>query len=132
MNLAVNARDAMPHGGILTLTTVNQTLDQRDCAGNMEWRPGRYVVLTVADTGTGMSADVQARIFEPFFTTKQFGKGTGLGLAMVFGIVKRHGGWVTVASAPGEGSSFKVYLPAADAPRFESPDNCAGPDSRRP
>jgi len=123
MNLAVNARDAMPHGGILTLTTVNQTLDERDCAGNMEWTPGRYVVLTIADTGTGMTADVQARIFEPFFTTKQFGKGTGLGLAMVFGIVKAHGGWVTVSSAPGEGSSFKVYLPAADAPRLEGPDN---------
>jgi two-component system, cell cycle sensor histidine kinase and response regulator CckA len=115
MNLALNARDAMAHGGTLTLGTTNLVVEARDCVGNVEWRPGKFVVLTVSDTGAGMPPEVAARIFEPFFTTKRPGQGTGLGLAMVFGIVKAHRGWITVDTAPGQGSTFRVYLPAAEA-----------------
>jgi PAS domain S-box-containing protein len=116
MNLAVNARDAMPRGGTLTLAAANQMVDAADCARNVEARGGQFVVLSVQDTGVGMTPEVQARIFDPFFTTKEVGQGTGLGLAVVFGIVKAHGGWITVTSAPGEGSTFSVYLPAVEAP----------------
>jgi two-component system, cell cycle sensor histidine kinase and response regulator CckA len=115
MNLALNGRDAMTEGGTLTVATSNQVVDERDCVGNVEWRPGRFVVLTVADTGTGMTPEIASRIFEPFFTTKKPGQGTGLGLAMVFGIVKAHRGWITVTTGPGQGSIFRVYLPAAEA-----------------
>jgi PAS domain S-box-containing protein len=122
MNLAVNARDAMPAGGVLTLSTFNHVVDESVCTGHVEWRPGNFVVLSVSDTGSGMSPDVQARIFEPFFTTKQPGEGTGLGLAIVFGIVKAHQGWVTVSSACGQGSEFRVYLPATEACVTEEPE----------
>jgi PAS domain S-box-containing protein len=112
MNLAINARDAMPAGGSLTLTTENVTLDAAKCSGIGDSRPGNFVRLCVADTGTGISEQVLKHLFEPFFTTKVVGKGTGLGLSVVYGIVKQHEGWINVATAPGKGTTFAVYLPA--------------------
>jgi hypothetical protein len=112
MNLAANARDAMPEGGSLRLATRNEDLRQ-DGGARPGLRKGRYVVIEVADTGTGMPPEVQARVFEPFYTTKELGKGTGLGLATVYGIVKQMGGGIYLQSAPGQGTTFAVYLPRA-------------------
>jgi two-component system cell cycle sensor histidine kinase/response regulator CckA len=130
MNLGVNARDAMPEGGRLRLETANRVLDERYCRTHPEARPGEFVALTVADTGAGMDEATRARIFDPFFTTKPVGKGTGLGLAMVYGIVKQHEGWITVDTAPGQGTSVTVFLPRSRAAQPEAAPAGAGDPAR--
>jgi PAS domain S-box-containing protein len=112
MNLAVNAKDAMPDGGTFSLETKNVVLDEESRRSQPDWTPGRYVRLTVSDTGQGMDRATLEHIFDPFFTTKELGKGAGLGLAMVYGIVRNHHGHITCRSDPGEGTSFEIYLPA--------------------
>ena len=115
LNLAVNARDAMPKGGTLFVETQELTFNSDDLGDHFELAPGRYVVLTISDTGTGMSPDVLARAFEPFFTTKAIGKGTGLGLSTIYGFLKQSGGDVKIYSEIGSGTAVKLYLPTADA-----------------
>ena len=114
LNLATNARDSMPDGGTLLFRTENATIGEEYCRTHPDAKPGKYVLLTVSDTGGGMEKDIVNRIFEPFFTTKQPGAGTGLGLSMVFGVVKNHRGHITCNSEPGRGTTFKIYFPAVE------------------
>jgi CheY-like chemotaxis protein len=116
MNLAINARDAMPRGGTLTLTVSHADLDADYVRSHPLAHTGPHLVIAVADTGTGMTPEVRARAFEPFFTTKPVGKGTGLGLASVYGIVQNHTGHIELESSVGEGTEVRVYLPAVDKP----------------
>jgi len=116
LNLCINARDAMPEGGILTIGTENVVFDSEYCNLHTWAAPGRYVLLSVADTGCGMDKETQVHVFEPFFTTKALGKGTGLGLSTVYGIVRQHKGMVQVYSEVGLGTTFKVYLPNIEIP----------------
>lgn len=116
MNLVVNARESMPHGGRIVLTTTNVVFDGRDLLIRSEMRTGRFICCSVTDTGAGIPPEVMAHVFEPFFTTKGNERGTGLGLAVVHGIVSQHEGWIHVYSTPGTGSEFKLYLPAVQSP----------------
>jgi CheY-like chemotaxis protein len=129
MNLVVNARDAMPEGGRLAIETSEIDIDEEYCSRNPEARLGRHVMMAITDSGCGMPPEVLSRIFEPFFTTKEQGKGTGLGLATIYGIVKQSGGHISAYSEVGRGSTFKVYLPATqeevDKPEVPSQERVA-------
>jgi two-component system cell cycle sensor histidine kinase/response regulator CckA len=120
LNLVANARDAMPDGGTVTIQTCRATIDSEESLASSGLRAGAYVLLSVSDTGSGMSKEVQSHLFEPFFTTKPVGRGTGLGLATVYGIVKESAGHICVDSAPGTGTTFRIYFPTVP----KSSDSC--------
>jgi two-component system cell cycle sensor histidine kinase/response regulator CckA len=128
MNLAVNARDAMPQGGTLAIETTIVDLDPADSGAGWLGAPGSFARVSMSDTGVGMTEQTRAKIFEPFFTTKELGKGTGLGLATVYGIIKQSGGFIWVSSAPGRGATFTIYLPLADRPTTPESDDAAVAD----
>jgi len=123
MNLCVNARDAMPNGGTLSISAENLFIDENYARMHLDAQVGPYIVITIADTGTGIPPEIVNRIFEPFFTTKELGKGTGLGLSTVIGIIKSHGGFVNVYSQVGRGTQFKVFLPAMEAIETQEAEN---------
>jgi two-component system cell cycle sensor histidine kinase/response regulator CckA len=125
MNLATNARDAMPKGGAFTITTEEVLFNEEVASARGLTMPGKYALITVSDTGIGMDEETMQRIFEPFFTTKEVGKGTGLGMAVVYGIVKQHDGSVSVRSEPGQGTTFQIYLPVIVAGTDEKKVNVA-------
>jgi len=127
VNLCVNAQDAIAGDGKIIIETANATLDKTYCAGHIDAVPGDYIVLTVSDTGCGMDRETQEKLFEPFFTTKEVGKGTGLGLPTVYGIVKQNGGFITVYSEPGHGTTFKIHLPKTDAALPDETENDTPP-----
>ena len=132
LNLAVNARDAMPQGGELVIETSDVEVNEARAQSHPKARPGSHVWLRVADTGCGMDSNTLQHLFEPFFTTKGVGKGTGLGLATVYGIIEQHRGWIEVESAPGHGTTFRIFLPVAEGqiaaarPAAQSPDDAKG------
>ncbi len=131
LNLCVNARDAMPDGGQLTISAENRELDAHYAGLNPESKPGPYVFLQVEDTGTGIPAEIIEKIFDPFFTTKEIGKGTGLGLSTSLAIVRSHGGFIRVTSEIGKGATFTVYLPAGTSRRRGNGETSAGPSPAR-
>jgi CheY-like chemotaxis protein len=131
LNLCINACDAMPEGGTLTLETANVTVDEAQARNRVGARPGPFVRLSVTDTGHGIAPEHMPRIFDPFFTTKPAGKGTGLGLAMVFGIVQQHQGWVECHSTVGQGTRFDLYLPRYE-PALAAPPQPEAPPAPRP
>jgi CheY-like chemotaxis protein len=132
VNLAVNARDAMPQGGKLIVSTSNASLSKELAAWRGISSTGRYAMLTVTDTGMGMTEEVKAHLFEPFFTTKEVGKGTGLGLSTCYGIITQSGGHIEVFSEPGQGATFKIYLPAAEVAAEVGVDTIEPDDEPRP